>query len=225
MRQARYPTRATTDMLPFTEFLEKEARQGTINPLIESAMYSLAVELERITKILTEANVSFAVIGGMGVNAHLLASQNRAHTFATRDVDLLVQRDDLPAITQAAETAGYRARKMMGGFMLLRQGQQPAEAIHLVFSGEKSRSDNPLPHPPIRPEQKEVFGISIPVAELGDLVRMKLNSFRPKDVAHLEILDACGLITPQMEQQLPSILNDRLVEARKQIARGQPDVE
>jgi hypothetical protein len=82
----------------------------------------------------------------------------------------------------------------MGGFILLRPGQQAAEAVHLIFVGEKSRSTHPLAYPPIRPESKEVLGIAIPVAALSDLVQMKLNSFRAKDLVHLEILDASGLI-------------------------------
>ena len=99
-------------------------------------MYSLVDELERITRTLKDAGVPFEVIGGMAVNAHLLANQQRSRTFVTRDIDLLVQRADLPAIIRAAEAAAYTPKKMMGGFMLLRPGQQPAEAAHLVFVGE-----------------------------------------------------------------------------------------
>jgi len=44
---------------------------------------------------------------------------------------------------------------------------------------------------------------------------MKLNSFRPKDEAHLEILDSCGLITPAIESELPEILKDRLAKVRE----------
>ena len=32
---------------------------------------------------------------------------------------------------------------------------------------------------------------------------MKLNSFRPKDDAHVERLDKCGLITPAVVDHLP----------------------
>jgi hypothetical protein len=212
-------------MQTFQEFLRSEARQGGVNLLFESAMYSLVDELERIARILADARVPFEVIGGMAVNAHLLASQQRSRTFVTKDIDLLVQRNDLPAIVQAAQAAGYAARKIMGGFMLIWPGQQPAEAVHLVFVGEKSKSTNPLPHPPINFQSMQVFGIDVPVAELTDLARMKLNSFRAKDLVHLEILDSCGMITAQIEQQLPPTLYERLIEARKQFAGEQPDVE
>src|SRR5579864_7170536 len=123
-------------MQAFAEFLEKAAKQGAVNLLFESAMYSLADELDQIAKVLTQANIPFEVIGGMAVNAHLLASDQRSRTFVTKDIDLLVQRDDLTNIIRAAEAAGYRARKIVGGFMLIRPGQQPAEAVHMVFAGE-----------------------------------------------------------------------------------------
>lgn len=212
-------------MQTFQEFLKNASRQGRVNLLFESAMYSLMDELEQIVRMLTQAAVPFEVIGGMAVNAHLLDRQLRSRTFVTRDIDLLVQRTDLPSIVQAAQAAGYTPRKTMGGFMLIRPGQQPAEAVHLVFVGEKSRSTNPLPFPPIRAESKQLFGIAVPVAALNDLIQMKLNSYRAKDLVHLGTLDACGLITPQVEQELPPVLTERLTAARKQFTQEEPDVD
>lgn len=43
---------------------------------------------------------------------------------------------------------------------------------------------------------------------------MNLNSFRPKDETHLQVLDECGSITPEVEAGLPGVLRERLVEAR-----------
>jgi len=54
---------------------------------------------------------------------------------------------------------------------------------------------------------------------------MKLNSLRPKDLVHLEILDEAGLITPALEGELPLALQERLRDARKRIAEDKPDVE
>jgi hypothetical protein len=209
-------------MQTFDEFLNA-AKQGTTNLVVDSATYALAVELECIVKTLTEAKVSFEVIGGMAVNAHL-AGEHRSRTFLTNNIDLLVDRNDLPIIVQAAEAAGYEPRKVLGGHLLIRPGQPAAEAVRLVFAGEKSKTSDPFPHPPIRAERKQMFGISVPVAPLNDVVRMNLNSYRAEDVAHLEILDAAGLITPLVEQQLPAVLKERIDEARKQFAEGEPDV-
>ncbi len=167
-------------MKTFQEYLSSAAHEGTVNVLFEAGMYSLLDDLERIVNLLRQAGVSFEVIGGMAVNAHLLAARERSRTFVTRDIDLLVRRDDLSKIVAAAEAGGYQA-KIVGGHMLIRPSQQPAEAVHLVFSGERSKSIHPLPHPPIRPEEKQLFELIVPVAPLSDLVRMKLNSLRPKD--------------------------------------------
>jgi hypothetical protein len=49
---------------------------------------------------------------------------------------------------------------------------------------------------------------------LADLVRMKLTSFRLKDQTHLKDLDEAGLITPEVEAVLSSILAERLAQVR-----------
>lgn len=206
-------------MKTFEQSLAEAARHGSVNLLFEQGMYSLMDDLERITTVLREANVLFEVVGGVAVNAHVLGVR-RSRSFVTRDIELLVHRHDLETIVAAAQTAGYRGRRIMGGFMLIRDGQEPEEAVHLLFVGEKPRSTHPLPNPSIHPEEKHLpqFGLSIPVARLRDLVQMKLNSFRPKDETHLETLDKCGLITPAMEADLPPVLKERLLQARERYA-------
>ena len=211
-------------MKTFEEFVADSARYGGVNLMFESGMYSLIDDLEKIVTALRDAGVPFEVVGGAAVNAHISAL-NRARTFVTRDIDLLVHRSDLERIAETAESLGYRARKMMGGYTLIRPEQDLAEAVHLIFVGEKSKSTQPLPHPELHPEEKQLFGITVPVAPLKDLLRMKLNSLRPKDLIHLEILDDLGLITSAVEGELPSPLRERLKEARKQIAENQPDLE
>jgi hypothetical protein len=192
--------------------------------LYEHGMASLADDLERIVSVLNETGIAYEVIGGVAVNAHLM-DRHRSRSFVTRDVDLLIRREDLDLVAVAGLAAGYEGRKIMGGYVLIRAGQDSEEAVHLVFSGERSKSNQPLPHPPLRPEIRNLFGLLAPVAPLSDLVRMKLTSFRPKDVAHLEILDEAGLITASVEDTLPAELKSRLEMARQQFAEGRPDVE
>lgn len=205
------------------QFLASQAQAGTLNLLFDNAMYSLVNDLEQILKVLQSADVPFELVGGMAVNVHIMARE-RSRSFVTRDLDLLVQRADLERLIQAAEQSGYTAKKMMGGYMLLRPDQQPAEAVHLLFAGERSKTTQPLPHPELRPEDQQVFGLTVPVAPLRDLLVMKLNSFRPKDLVHLETLDEAGLITPDVEAELPQVLCERLTEARVIFAENKPDV-
>jgi hypothetical protein len=208
----------------FEQFVSESAEYGSVNLFFESGMHSLVNDLEGIVKALQQAGVQFEVVGGVAVNAHILAL-HRSRSFVTRDIDLLVNRSDLQRIAEAAESLGYHSRKMLGGYTLIRPEQDLAEAVHLIFAGEKSKSTQPLPHPALHPEDKHLFGITIPVAPLQDLLQMKLNSLRPKDIIHLETLDEAGLITPAVEQGLSPALLERLQEARKQIAENKPDVE
>jgi hypothetical protein len=49
---------------------------------------------------------------------------------------------------------------------------------------------------------------------VADLVRMKLTSFRLRDKTHLADMDSVGLITPEIESQLPEALRKRLDQVR-----------
>lgn len=173
--------------------------------------------------MLNATEISFEVIGGVAVNTHIMEHQ-RSRSFVSRDVELMIRLEDLDIVVAAGREAGYEGGKIMGGYVLIRAGQEIGKAVHLFFSGERSKSTQPLPHPPLQPEMKLIFGLLVPVAPLLDLVRMKLTSFRPKDVAHLEILDETGLITASVETALPAELKGRLEMARQQFEEGRPDV-
>ena len=187
-------------------------------------MYSLVNDLERIVSALRQTGVKFEIVGGAAVNAHII-NRNRSRSFVTRDIDILLSRKDLPDAARAGESLGYQAKKMMGGFALVRPGQDLGEAVHLLFVGERAKSTQPFPHPEVHPEEKHLFDISIPVAPLKDLLYMKLTSLRPKDLIHIETLDEVGLITAEVERHLPPVLQERLKQARKQFAADKPDME
>jgi len=69
------------------------------------------------------------------------------------------------------------------------------------------------------------FETSVPVAPLADLLKMKLNSLRAKDMAHIETLDEAGLITASIESELPHLLLEHLQRSREQFLVEKPDVE
>ena len=212
-------------MITFAQFVAESAQHhATINPFFETGMYSLVQDVESLVKALQDASVPFEVIGGVAVNAHIFPL-DRSRSFVTRDIDLLLHREDIEKATKAAETLGYQGKKMLGGYTLIKTGQKLAEAVHLIFVGEKSKAAQPYPHPELQPEFRDLLGIVIPVASLKDLLHMKLNSLRPKDLVHIETMDEVGLITPSIELNLPSLLQDRLKQARELIAASQPDVD
>jgi len=109
----------------------------------------------------------------------------------------------------------------MGGYALLLPGQQLSEAVHLLFAGEKPKSSYPVVNPQLHPEEKELFGLTFPVAPVIDLLTLKLNSLRPKDLVHLEVLDEVGFITLEIEGELPTELRSRLQDARTRFEHNQ----
>ena len=203
-------------VIPLEQFIRESAARGHINRIFDTGMYFLAEDLEQVLALFADACVPFELIGGLAVNAHLMEASYRSRSFLTRDIDLLVNRGDLSSILISAEKLGYQGKRMLGGYALIRPGQELAEAIHLWFVGEKPKSAYPVNSPDLRPELKTLFGLTIPVAPLLDLVTLKLNSLRPKDVVHLEVLHRVGFITPSIEEALPEVLRPRLKLAREQ---------
>ena len=92
------------------------------------------------------------------------------------------------------------------------QKPQARSAAHLVFVREKVRPEYVEPAPDFSTPVVATAGLL--VARLADLVRMKLTSYRLKDRVHIQDLDGVGLITPEIEEQLPEALRERLREVR-----------
>ena len=168
--------------------------------------------MKRFTDALSQAGIEYRVIGGMAVFLHVRDRQPIAARL-TNDVDAAVRRTDLQAIIRAVEPFGFRHRHAAGVDMLVDIAKPNARsAIHLIFVGEKVRKVYPEPVPGFSPPAKTVEGALI--APVADLVRMKLTSFRLKDKVHIQDLDGVGLITPEIEAQLPDLLQQRLAEVR-----------
>ena len=141
---------------------------------------------------------------------------NPEHTSLTRDVDLMVRRPDLERIRVVAAQHGFQFRHAAGGDMLIYGEGRPARnAVHLIFSGEKARPNYPVAAPPMEPEQKHIHGKEVMVIALPDLVRMKLTSNRDKDRVHIRSMDAAGLVTHMVEEQLTPELLARLKQIRE----------
>src|SRR6266436_547592 len=73
---------------------------------MERAVAQVRERLLRATAALNQAGVPYAVVGGNAV-ASWVATVDEGAIRNTRDVDLLVRRSDLPAITSALEQAGF----------------------------------------------------------------------------------------------------------------------
>jgi hypothetical protein len=174
---------------------------------MERAVAKVRERLLRATAALNQAGVPYAVVGGNAV-ASWVATVDEGAVRNTRDIDLLVRRGDLPAITAALEQAGF-VRDEVLDVVMFRDGAEgkPSEAVHLLFAGEKTRPDHLLPAPEIQTVNDPA---NFPVIALELLIQMKLMSNRRKDQVHILDLIGVQLIDASWLKKLPPELAERL---------------
>ena len=200
----------------FNRFLEETAAKGeVVNLVFEERLFQLTGLLHRIAGSLAAGGVRYELVGGMAVLVHV-EEADPAQSMLTRDVDLMIQRSDLERVREITAKDGFRFRHSAGLDMLIYgRAESARNAVHLIFSGEKVRPAQATPNPEIAPEAKVVHGKSIMVIPVADLLRMKLSSYRLKDQVHVQVMDAAGLITPEVEHKLPEELLPRLRHVRQ----------
>src|SRR5437016_8557382 len=117
---------------------------------MERAVAKVRERLLRATAALNQAGVAYAVVGGNAV-ASWVATVDEGAVRNTLDVDLLVRRSDLPAVTAALEAAGFVHDELLDGYGF-RDGEERIRrlAVRLLFTGEKTCLDHPLPAPEIQ---------------------------------------------------------------------------
>jgi hypothetical protein len=203
-------------VLTFEQFLRSTAAEGeAINTLFEERLFDLVGVLHKIARVLADGDIPYELIGGLAVLVHV-EEANPEYTTLTRDVDLMIRREDLEGVKEAAAAQGFRFRHTAGVDMLMYGKTDSARnAVHLIFSGELVRPNQAAPNPPIAPEKKRIHGGEVMVIPVRDLVRMKLSSFRLKDQVHIKSMDAAGLITAEVEATLPAELSTRLQHVRE----------
>ncbi len=177
-------------------------------PILANTFFETRVEqlfdlAQLVERIFAEAGVEYRVIGGLAVYLYVEDAEPDAGRL-TRDIDIVIERQDLTRIAEVAKRFGLEHRHVAGVDMLVQAGGTSARAVRLVFAGENVRSD--------------IGGgrtlRDVRLIPLVDLVRMKLTSFRAKDEAHLKDLDQARLITPEIEGHLSEALRERLNQMR-----------
>jgi hypothetical protein len=174
---------------------------------MERAVAKVRERLLRATDALNQAGIPYAVVGGNAV-ASWVATVDEGAVRNTRDVDLLVRGADLPAVTTALELAGFVAGELLD-VVMFRDGVdgKPSEAVQLLFAGEKTRPDHPLPAPEIQTVDDPA---NFRVITLESLLVLKLLSNRRKDQVHVDDLIGVGLIDASWLAKMPPELADRL---------------
>ncbi|MGO9113230.1 MAG: hypothetical protein ACLP9L_28695 [Thermoguttaceae bacterium] len=182
--------------------------------LYTMALDDVTARLRRICAALKEKSVPFALVGGQAV-ALWVTTRDPAAVRTTKDVDLLVQRSDLPGARAAALAADMDYFELQGvGMFLQREDPSPRHAVHLVWAGEKVRPEYELPSPQIN--EREELSPGLPVVSLPGLVRMKLLAYRDRDRVHLTDMIEVGLIgremlailTPELAKRLEALLSE-----------------
>ena len=180
---------------------------------IERAVEIVKERLRRVTRALNEAGVAYAVAGGNAVQ-HWVAQVDESVVRNTRDVDIILNRSDLPRAIVALEGVGFIHRHAAGVTMFLDgPGAKARDAVHVVFAGEKVRPEYPEAVPSI---DNYALMRDVRTLPLESLVRMKLTSFRRKDQVHILDMMAVGLIdeswltkfTPELQVRLQQLLDE-----------------
>ena len=165
--------------------------------------------LRRATKALDDAGVPYAVVGGNAVS-EWVARADEGAVRNTRDVDILIQRGELPAVRTALEAVGFVYHHILDVDTFIDGPQgRPSEGVHMLYAGEKVRSDSEYASPTLDESERAA---EFQVATLEALVRMKLIAYRRKDQVHLLDLIGVGLLDATWPARFPSPLGDRLQE-------------
>jgi hypothetical protein len=172
------------------------------------ALDRVTERLRRITAAFEGAGVPYALVGGQAV-ALWVATRDPAAVRTTKDVDILLRREDLPQARAAALSANMDYFEVVGvGMFLERDDPNPRQAVHLVWASEKVRPEYPFPAPSI--DQRQILEAGTQVVSLSALVQMKLLSNRDQDRLHLRDLIEVELVTRAFVNDLSQELAERL---------------
>lgn len=182
------------------------------------ALDEVTDRLERIVGALEKAGVAYALVGGQAV-ALWVATRDPAAVRTTKDVDILLRRENLPRARAAAASVALDYFELLGvGMFLERSDPNPRKGVHVVWSGEKVRPQYPLPSPTV--EECQVLEPGKRAVSLAGLVRMKLMANRDQDRVHLRDLIEVDLIHRDLLQTLPAELASRLDALLSEAGKG-----
>ena len=174
---------------------------------MERAVIKVHERLLRSTAALELAGIPYAVVGGNAVAAWVSKIDEGA-VRNTRDVDILLRREDLDDAKQALEKVGFVYRHVRG-LDIFRDGPDGSvrDSVHVLFASEKMTGDELVPNPEISESES---GKEFQVLSLEALVRTKLNAWRLKDRVHLQDMLEVGLIDQSWIERFPPELGKRL---------------
>jgi len=188
----------------------------------ERYMERLQARAKAVSEALQDAGIPHAVVGGLSVAAHV-AKIDESAVRNTRDLDILLNRTDLKRAAEALRPLGYTKRKVMGVTAFVPGAaagrKRFAEGVHIVFAEERVRPEYVCPAPALTKDAIVRVQEGYACLAISDLVRMKLTSYRHKDIVHIQDLMDQRLITKKVETALLPELRDRLEQVKRDTER------
>lgn len=178
----------------------------------ERAVEKVRERLLRTCRALEAGGVPYVVIGGNAV-AVWVGSKDEGAIRNTKDVDVLLNRNDLSRAEAAMAAADFDMAEVNGVTMFLdRADPIPSRGVHVYFTGERFRADVPVIAPAVKVGHVRD---RVPVLDLRELLILKLAAFRNIDRVHIRDMLNVGLIYDALADQIPSELRTRLEEVRE----------
>jgi len=150
---------------------------------------------------------------GQGFGAWV-ATVDESAVRKTRDVDIMLRRDDLARAITVMEAAGFTYRHVAQMDIFLDEPNGKAlDGVNVMFAGELVNPTNPVPNPDL--DTVAILN-DIPVIPLFELVKIKLTAWRIKDQVHIldmigvDLIDErwVGQLSPELAERLTALLND-----------------
>src|SRR5579862_7237457 len=189
--------------------LDIHTQQKEILERIVNTHERLRARLLRVTRLLNEARIPYAVIGGNAV-AVWVATRDESLVRATRDLDILVRVNDLDRIKSTLEADGFLYRHVAEMDLFVESAEDKVgDAVHLIYAGTYVRPEYPLPAPDVSEAE---LGEPFCVLPLEDLVKMELVAGKCINRVHVLDLIAAGLIDESWPKHYDEPLRGRLQE-------------
>ena len=171
------------------------------------AVEKVEQRLRRAVAALEGAGIPYAIVGGNAV-AFWVGSVDEDAIRNTRDVDVMIERDDLDRVIKAMDAAGFEYHQV-NGIDLFIDGPdgKPSGGIHLLYAGEIVREGDPARFPTMDDRVRISNAYAL---RLEALVSTKLIANRDKDRTHLRDMISVGLIDDTWPARYPPPLSQRL---------------
>lgn len=168
--------------------------------------------LKTVTSALDKAGIPYAIIGGNAV-ATWIATRDVGAVRATKDVDILLRREDIVRVSEVLAPLGFISAEVSGVPVFMEAADPlPSQGVHVIVANEKVRASSRLAAPDVSLATRSASGYL--VLDLLPLINMKLDAFRRSDQVHLEDMLRLGLIDAGVAAFLPEEFRDRLRHIR-----------